>query len=111
VGCRVSMPSVEEAIRRYPCLADLVALFARQPGWVFLPLGVTDDDVLYGVREGSVVTDTLIICAEWDTTVARLRTEEVRDPFRAMRGAVLWSFTGSLTDAIGELLALPDAGM
>ncbi|MQA15857.1 MAG: hypothetical protein GEV09_17385 [Pseudonocardiaceae bacterium] len=105
----MNTPSFEEAVRRYPCLADLVGLFTRQPGWSFLPLGVIDDDLLYGMREGPVVTDTMVIRAEWDVQVTRLRTDEVRDPFHAARGAVLWSFTGSVSDAIAELLALPDA--
>ncbi|MFS8096176.1 hypothetical protein LFM09_03465 [Lentzea alba] len=89
-------------------LTELAAL-AQDGGWIF-PLRGNEDAPLFGVREGGEVTETICIRSEKEVIVARLLTE---DWLNAQRGGlrwVLWHFTGSLADAIGELRTLPPHG-
>lgn len=89
-------------------LGDLAAL-AHSGGWVF-PLCGNEDAPVFGVREDCEVAETICIRSEREVIVTRLLTE---DWLNAQRGGlrwVLWYFTGSLADAIGELRALPTHG-
>jgi hypothetical protein len=77
-------------------------------GWIFLPVSVAGVHCICGTRERRTVTETITLRAVDDVTVARLRNEDCRGPRRSSGTGVLWEYTGTLSDAIDELQALPD---
>jgi hypothetical protein len=92
-----------DATRLYPELAGLITL--REAGWRFLPV-VTDAGEpveLDGFRawQGGV-TDGLRIYSS--TNVLGIRTLPTEPP------TLSWERTGTLTQIVGELLALPAPG-
>jgi hypothetical protein len=104
----VISPEYLEAVHSHPGLADLALLARAGTGWTFLPVSVDGVHCIYGVREVRTVTETITLRAMDDVTAARLRTEDFQGRrSSSLRGGVLWEYTGTLSDAIDELLALP----
>ncbi|TWP52400.1 hypothetical protein FKR81_08670 [Lentzea tibetensis] len=104
----MSSPQFREALRRHPHLAELASL-ARSGGggWTFFQASIHGVECLYGVRVGLVVSETITVRAVDDVTVARLRTDDYLAARRVAVPQVLWEYTGTMIDAIGELRALP----
>lgn len=101
-------PEYLEAVRSDPALAKLALLARAGTGWIFLPVFMAGAPCICGTRERRTVTETITVRAIDDVTVARLRNEDCRGPRRSSGAGVLWEYTGSLSDAIDELHALPD---
>ena len=97
-----------EAVHCHPALAKLASLASDGTGWIFLPVSLAGVQCLYGTRERRTVTETMTVRGLHDVTVARLRNEDCRGPRRSSVSAVLWEYTGGLSDTIDELHALPD---
>ena len=101
-------PEYLEAVHSDPGLAKLALLARAGTGWIFLPVFVDGVHCLYGIREVRMVTETITLRAVDDVTVARLRTEDYcGSGSSSTPGGVLWEYTGTLSDAIDELQALP----
>ena len=97
-----------EAVRSDPGLAKLALMARAGTGWTFLPVRVAGVHCICGTRERRTVTETITVRAMDNVTVARLRNEDCRGPRRSPVSGVLWEYTGTLSDAIDELHALPD---
>lgn len=97
-----------EAVHSHPAIAKLASMASDGTGWIFLPVRLAGVQCLYGTRERRTVTETMTLRALHDVTVARLRNEDCGGPRRSSVSAVLWEYTGTLSDAIDELHALPD---
>ncbi len=101
-------PEYLEAVNSHPALAKLALMARPGTGWTFLPVFVAGVHCICGTRERRTVTETITVRDVDDVTVARLRNEDCRGPRRSSISGVLWEYTGTLSDAIDELHALPD---
>jgi hypothetical protein len=104
----VISPEYLEAVDNHPALAKLALMARTCTGWTFLPVIIAGVHCIGGTRERRTVTETITVRAIDDVTVARLRNEDCRGPRYSSLSGVLWEYTGTLSDAIDELLALPD---
>ncbi|NKE61952.1 hypothetical protein FXN61_36410 [Lentzea sp. PSKA42] len=100
-------PEYLEAVRSHPDLAKLASMARVGTGWIFLPVCLLGVHCICGTRERRIVTETITVRAMDDVTVARLRNEDYRGPRCSPVSGVLWEYTGTLSDAIDELHALP----
>ncbi len=100
-------PEHLEAVRSHPGLAKLALMARAGTGWIFLPVYLAGVHCICGTRERRIVTETITVRAMDDVTVARLRNEDYRGRQCSPVSGVLWEYTGTLSDAIDELHALP----
>lgn len=100
-------PEYLEAVSSDPGLAKLALMAQAGTGWIFLPVYVVGVHCICGTRERRIVTETITVRALDDVTVARLPNEDYRDRRCSSVSGVLWEYTGTLSDAIDELHALP----